>query len=104
MRRYFEWVAKARIEMLRMRLEGVWRFVLVSRSSWASLLFPTVSTIYRSARIGFEWNIAFITAISADCLIRLSWFSSVRHLDCTSVESKELDSSGNLILGVRKMS
>jgi hypothetical protein len=44
-------------------------------SSWWSSFCPTFSAVNWPARIGFEWNFAFLAAIGADCFMHLSGFS-----------------------------
>lgn len=46
---------------------------LISASSWGSSLCPTFSAVDGSALVGFEWYLAFFAAISADCLMHLSF-------------------------------
>jgi hypothetical protein len=62
---------------------------LISISSGGSFFSITFSAVYRSALIGFEWNLTFLSTFSADRIMHFSW-STIRHSFRTSNSLKEL--------------
>ena len=65
---------------------------LISVSSGGSFFSITFSAVHRSALIGFEWNLTFLSTFSAYCIMHFSW-STIRHSFRTSNSLKELVSS-----------
>ena len=63
----------------------------VSISSGGSFFSITFSGVHRSALIGFEWNLTFLSTFSADCIMHFSW--TIRHSFRTYNSLKELVSS-----------